>query len=82
MRVGSGCVKIQQETNMANPNIENETLAKGVRLTVIVEYSFENLIAVFLFHNGKEFRGVLLENDTGYEIKVLNDSVYQGIDLV
>ncbi|RUS84085.1 hypothetical protein EGW08_008124 [Elysia chlorotica] len=50
---------------MANPNIENETLVKGVRLTVIVEYSFENLIAVFLFHNGKEFRGVLLENDTG-----------------
>ena len=51
---------------MANPNIENETLTKGVRLTVIVEYSFDNLIAVFLFHNGREFRGVLLENDTGY----------------
>ncbi|GFO44744.1 pwwp domain-containing protein 2a [Plakobranchus ocellatus] len=50
---------------MANLNIENETLAKGVRLTVIVEYSFENIIAVFLFHNGKEFRGVLLENDPG-----------------
>lgn len=50
---------------MANPNIGTEILTKGVCLTVLVEYSFENIIAVFLMHNGKEYRGVLLECDQG-----------------
>ncbi|XP_059142553.1 PWWP domain-containing protein 2A-like isoform X2 [Physella acuta] len=51
---------------MANPNIGTEILTKGVCLTVLVEYSFENIIAVFLMHNGKEYRGVLLECDQGF----------------
>lgn len=53
---------------MANTNIETELVTKGVRLTVIVEYSCENIIAVLLIHNGKEYRGVLLETDSGYEV--------------
>ncbi|CAL1538981.1 unnamed protein product, partial [Lymnaea stagnalis] len=51
---------------MANPNIGTEIITKGVRLTVIVEYSCDNIITVFLAHNGKEYRGVLLESDQGF----------------
>ncbi|CAG5126483.1 unnamed protein product [Candidula unifasciata] len=50
---------------MANTNIQTEVVMTGVRLNVIVEYSFENIIAVYLLHNGKEYRGVLLETDPG-----------------
>ncbi|KAH9518548.1 hypothetical protein Btru_017123 [Bulinus truncatus] len=51
---------------MANPNIKTEIITSGVRLSVIVEYCFENIITVFLVHNGKEYRGILLESDHGF----------------
>ncbi|XP_013070960.2 PWWP domain-containing protein 2A-like isoform X1 [Biomphalaria glabrata] len=51
---------------MANPNIGTDIIAKGVRLTVVVEYCFENIIAVVFVHNGKEYRGVLLESSHSF----------------